>query len=417
MSSATARAARCLLALSLFAAGTGCARTSGGNTVTILIPWAAKSAEYNAFFSVVTPFAQRHGFQVIPEYSLAPTQQLVEDKAARDLPDLADLPSPAALDQFKGELKPLAIDLSSYDEPWRDLAKLGTDTVYAVPVKADVKSLLWYKTSVLPSPPLSWTGLEKLSGHGTPWCLGLAAGSASGWPGADWVADILLSRYTATAYEDWLDGHPGWESTDVLHAWKMWGKLMRYGAGIYGGVSAALGKMFNDTKLASGNCELQHGALSATGLTSTVGYGYKQFPSISGAASPILVSGDFMGLFKNNPDAEELLAYLASSWAQRRWVHQPGGYAFSADRAVNSSAYRTRVQRQIAKQFLLPGHSSVLCFSAEDMMQSDVTTAFEQAVLDYVDKPRSLGVLLNDLNMTQQGAGSSPLAASACTKP
>ena len=113
--------------------------------------------------------------------------------------------------------------------------------------------------------------------------------------------------------------------------------------------------MFNDTKPASGNCELQHGALSATGLTSTVGYGYKQFPSISGAASPILVSGDFMGLFKNNPDAEELLAYLASSWAQRRWVHQPGGYAFSADRAVNSSAYRTRVQRQIAKQFLLPG--------------------------------------------------------------
>ena len=104
MSSATARAARCLLALSLFAAGTGCARTSGGNTVTILIPWAAKSAEYNAFFSVVAPFAQRHGFQVIPEYSLAPTQQLVEDKAARDLPDLADLPSPAALDQFKGEL-------------------------------------------------------------------------------------------------------------------------------------------------------------------------------------------------------------------------------------------------------------------------------------------------------------------------
>lgn len=419
MSSATARAARCLLALSLCAAGAGCAGTSPGATVTILIPWSQGSPEYNAFHAVVAQFENSKGVQFSLEYSKAVTQQLDVDIAAKNPPDLADLPSPAALDSFKSELEPLTIHLDSYDQPWQNLAKLGTHTVYAVPVKADVKSLLWHQKAVLRSPPLSWTALQKLSGHGTPWCLGLASGPTSGWPGADWVADILLSKYHVTVYEDWLDGQLKWTSDEVEDAWNTWGKLMRHGTGIHGGVSGALQTRFNDAKheIDSGRCEFQHGALSATGLTTTHGYDYMPFPSISGRASPILVSGDFMGLFKNNPNAEELLAYLASARAQWLWVHQRGGYAFSADLAVNRSAYRTKVQRKIAKHFLLLGHNSVLCFSAEDMMQPDVTTAFEQAVLDYVDNPGSLWVLLNDLNMTQQGAGTSPLAASACTKP
>jgi alpha-glucoside transport system substrate-binding protein len=419
MSSATARATCCLLALSLCAAAAGCAGTSRGDAVTILVPWGTKTPEYNAFISVVTPFEQKNHVQFTVESSRAATQQLDADLAAHDLPDLVDLPSPAAVDQYKSELKPLTIDLSSYDQPWRGLGELGTGTVYAVPVKADVKSLIWYRTSILRSPPTSWTALENLSRHGTPWCLGLASGSTSGWPGADWVADILLSRYHATAYENWLDGQLRWTSADVKYAWNTWGELMRDGAGINGGAAAALQTEFNDAQdeIASGGCELQHGALSATGLTSTSGYDYVPFPSISGAASPILVSGDFMGLFTDNPNARRLLAYLATAQAQTAWV-QHGGYAFSADQAVKPLAYPRGVQQQIAGLFQ-PTHSSMLCFSAEDMMQPDMTTAFEQAVLDYVDSPVHLQTLLNGMQHTQQGVGSSPqvLATRACAKP
>jgi alpha-glucoside transport system substrate-binding protein len=232
------------------------------------------------------------------------------------------------------------------------------------------------------------------------------------------VADILLSTYHATTYENWLDGKLRWTSDDVKMAWKMWGKLMRYGAGINGGRAAALQTGFSDAKheIASGRCELQHGALSATGLTSTAGYGYTPFPPISGAASPILVSGDFMGLFTDNLNAKELLTYLATPQAQTRWVQQPGGYAFSADQAVKPAAYPTSVQLRIAK-LLQPGDSSMLCYSAEDMMLPDMTTAFEHAVLDYVTKPRSLMTLLKGMQKTQQGVGSSPLAKYACAEP
>jgi alpha-glucoside transport system substrate-binding protein len=424
MRSATARAACCLLALGLCAVAAGCAGPSRDNTVTIIVPWTQGTHEYSAFESVIQPFEQNTGVQVIPESSRAATLQLDADLASGDPPDLVDLPSPAAVDHYKGHgLKPLTINLGSYDQPWRSLAELGTGTVYAVPVKADVKSLIWYDKAALRSPPTSWAALENFSRHGTPWCLGLASGPTSGWPGADWVADILLSGNQASTYENWLGGELLWTSRTVESAWMTWGALMRYGAAIDGGTQGALKTGFSNAAgpgMTSGRCELEHGALSATGLLPTAGYGYMPFPSISGAASPspILVSGDFMALFTSNPNAEKLLAYLATSQAQARWVQQPGAYAFSADQAVRLTIYPPGVQRSIAS-LLQPTDGAMLCFGAEDMMQPDMSTAFEQAVLDYIydHHPSYLKKLLAGMQLTQDGADPSPLARVACARP
>jgi alpha-glucoside transport system substrate-binding protein len=125
-----------------------------------------------------------------------------------------------------------------------------------------------------------------------------------------------------------------------------------------------------------------------------------------------------MALFTDNPNARNLLNYLASSNAQTLWVRQNGGYAFSADQAVTPAAYPADVQRKIARQFL-QADGIMLCFSAEDMMQPDMSNAFEQAVLDYINNPGSLPGLLADLQATQNGAGDSPsvLAKRACAPP
>lgn len=428
MSTATARAMCCLLALSLCAAGSGCAGTSQGGTVTVLVPWDQKldPIEYDAFNEVVRTFESQHpGVQVNIESSREPTEQLDADLTVHDPPDLVDLPGPGAVYQYKNEgvLKPLSIPLSSYDQPWRGLAEAGTSTVYAVPVKADVKGLLWYTSALGPSPSLSWAALESLSRHGTPWCLGLASGSTSGWPGADWVAQILLSKYQADEYQKWLGGELPWTSPEVRNAWNTWGALMGYGDAIKDGAQGALSIGFNDAskEITSGKCKLEHGALSATGLPSTTGYRYKPFPPIFGATSPMLVSGDFMGRFTDNPNAENLLAYLATRSAQQRWVQYPGGFAFSADHAVTPIDYRLTVEQGIARLLLQPTDSTELCFSAEDMMTPDMTTAFEHAVLYYVNDrtsaSTSLSGLLDGLQQTQKTAHVSPLAKSACAPP
>jgi alpha-glucoside transport system substrate-binding protein len=419
MSSAMMRAARCLLALSLCAAGAGCAGTSQGDTVTVLVPWTPGTAEYHAFVKVTEPFEENDHVHVVVQSSQAPTLQLDADQAAGNLPDIVDLPSPGAVYEYKeqGLLKPLHVGLGSYDQPWRSLAELGTGTVYAVPVKADVKSLIWYRKGVLLA-PASWAALENLSLHGTPWCVGLASGSASGWPGADWVAEILLSRYQAGTYENWLAGQLPWTSREVLTAWTAWGRLMRYGAAINGKVPGALKTTFGTgaSALPSGQCELEFGALAATGLTTTTGYSYVRFPSISASASPILVSGDFMGLFTSNMNARSLLAYLASGPAQTLWVKQ-SGHAFSADQAVKPDAYPPGAEQTIAKLFQPADDGTMLCFSAEDMMLPDMSTAFENAVLYYLNNHALLRALMDGMQKTQQRVKGSPVAKRACAKP
>ena len=128
-----------------------------------------------------------------------------------------------------------------------------------------------------------------------------------------------------------------------------------------------------------------------------------------------------MGLFTDNPNARETARLPRLTRAQTEWVKFPGGYAFSADQAVTPAAYPLDVE-QIIASLLQPTHGTELCFSAEDMMTPDMSTAFEHAVLDYVNDPTRLSGtsgLLNGLEQTQQSERCLPpqLANHACEKP
>jgi hypothetical protein len=206
----------------------------------------------------------------------------------------------------------------------------------------------------------------------------------------------------------------------------MWGTLLGSGAYIQGGKSGALEDSFSAV-LEDHDC-LDHGALAATGLPPKAlsDYGFTLFPPMSGGTSPLLVSGDFMGQFTPNKNATALLKYLASPSAQSRWVGQSsafGAYAFSddQDQAV-LGAYPKGVQQDIAN-LLRPDSHRELCFSAEDMMRPDVSAAFSQAVLDYVNDLGTpdhgaafLTSLLQGLQTTQQAVGPSPVARKACAR-
>jgi alpha-glucoside transport system substrate-binding protein len=311
-------------------------------------------------------------------------------------------------------LRGLQNSLQDYAQPWRSLAMLGTGTVYSIPVKVDIESLLWYPISTVKTPPATFTELQSLSRQsGTPVCLGLASGAVSGWPGADWIEDILASRYQAGAYKDWLDGRLRWNSPEVTSAWEEWKALIRNGSAVPGGSQGALTTAFNQSMNAS-QCVLKHGALITTGLGSTAGYSFVRFPSAAGGASPLIVSGDFMGLFTTNPNAMKLLAYLASRPAQDIWVRQAEGDAFSANEKVPVTEYPPGAQQAIAR-LLRPGAGTTMCFAADDLMVPDMAAAFWQAVLDYVNKTSSLPSLLDGLQRTQEGTGPSPLWSHACS--
>ncbi|MEU5980420.1 ABC transporter substrate-binding protein [Streptomyces sp. NPDC047315] len=412
---------RALVAFGLLLATAGCTVPGAGTEerVSIMVPWTQK-AEFQAFYSVVKDFEHDTGVRVDVQVTRALTQQLDASVAAGSPPDLAVLPSVSAIARYthKGKgLRPLdddTVDIDAYLQPFRGLAQVR-GTTYAVPVKVDVKTLVWYDSETTEQPPTD--SIDALAafarGADLRWCLGLASGPTSGWPGADWIADIMLADAGAGAYAQWASGTLPWTSTEVERAWSRWRGLLGDAA-----LRDAPQKAFSDATRTmttpSPTCQLAHGTRSA--LAAVDGEPARLDFVAPPTNRPVQVSGDFIGMFTaDNPSARRFVAYLAGSEGQQSWGNAPGSSAFSAHAAV--TGYANPVQQRIATM-LQPRSGYQLCFSAADVLSPDVAAAFYRAVLDFADGANDLGSLLPQLQSVQEELGTSPLPANAlCAAP
>jgi alpha-glucoside transport system substrate-binding protein len=132
------------------------------------------------------------------------------------------------------------------------------------------------------------------------------------------------------------------------------------------------------------------------------------FPSIDDRhAGTLEVGADLAGTFTGTPEAKALIAYLASPQAQRIWPAQPGSGALSANTDVPLSTYPDRIAATMAG--MITGRSATgvqappptLAFDASDLMPPQVSTAFQQAVLEYVAHPQKLDALLSSLDQVR----------------
>ncbi len=401
------RVARMAVALGLIAAACGCSSSAGNGSVTILVAWSGD--ELNAFEEVIATFESTYKINVNVESTRGLSQELGADLEEHDPPDVAALPSIGAASQYAaaGDLIPLhqVVTTGDYGEPWLGLMGAGVpgDRVYAVPVKIDVKSLLWYDPSVLSAHgyavPATWQGLLALASsieaaNGSPFCMGMESPPTSGWPGADWIADILLIKYGAAVYQQWVSGKLSWTSGPVEESWKMWTQLLDGGSAVYGGLQEALTTNVDDLNPESTPCYLEHGTLVDEAFPANLkygtDYGFFSFPALGPQQSPpIQVSADFIGMFNNTPQARQLISYLTSTPVQAKLVGYPGLDGFSADNKVPLSAYAKDGQaiKDIAKLL----RRRELCFGAADAMPPDLETAFDQAILEYMADPPALG--------------------------
>jgi len=64
------------------------------------------------------------------------------------------------------------------------------------------------------------------AGGATPWCMGVSAQSTSGWPGTDWIENILLHQSGLDVYQEWATGRLPWTSPQVRQAWTTWGQVV-----------------------------------------------------------------------------------------------------------------------------------------------------------------------------------------------
>ncbi|OMI39545.1 ABC transporter substrate-binding protein [Streptomyces sparsogenes] len=403
----------------LCALGTGDAGAQrSGGTIRVLASWTG--SEEDAFRQVLDAFTAEHHIRVEYQGTTALREVLLSEVRSGTPPDIAVLPSSGELTAYAAngylaELGPVVPE-GEYTPLWTPrLTENGP--VYGIAVKADLKGIVWYDgTRHRPR------DLPALAADGRQWCVGMGDGATSGWPGTDWIEDILLRQQGKQVYERWATGELAWDDPRVARAWRTWGELFSGAA-----AKAALGTDFR----AAGKqlfakrppCALEHqGSFirgsypgphrARFGFSSDV-LGPPRPPGGPGGAHE--VSGDFAALFKNTghtEQARELLRYLAGVEGQRTWAeHTPPGSArpFSANSEVPVSVQRDdRIAQSIARTL----QSSSLCLDASDAMPPRMRLAFQRAVLTFLsypdaDKENRLGPLLGSLEKvhrsTEQG--------------
>ncbi|ANP50381.1 alpha-glucoside transport system substrate-binding protein [Streptomyces griseochromogenes] len=365
-------------------------------TVTLLANWTGPDARHFRD-RVIAPFEHAHHIHVDYQGSSAESQVLSADMEAGTPPDVVVLTGPGELADYvgRGQLFPVEdlIPEKAFSTSWATPLR---GHVYWFPLKADIKSIVWY--------PKGTTGPQLTQAGKRPeqWCLGMGSGATSGWPGTDWIEDILLQQSGPRVYQRWARGLLPWQSKEVERAWRTWKDLVGAG-GSRDLVARALKTDYQDASQLVAQrprqCMLEHQA----SFVRTYGpwkdaHGVYQPSSrlIPGARSRNTweVSGDLVALLHDTPQARQLISHLASTDAQQAWNASESG--FSVDSAARPAAGSADWHRSLAGALL--NREAVRCFDASDAMPPAVRDAFAQATIDFLADPRDLGGLLKNLD-------------------
>ncbi|MFF7970896.1 extracellular solute-binding protein [Streptomyces sp. NPDC007905] len=366
-------------------------------TVTLLANWTGGDAGHFRD-AVIAPFEHEHHIHVDYQGSSAESQVLSADVEAGTPPDVVVLTGPGELADYagRGQLFPVEdlVPEGAFGTSW---ATPLHGHVYWFPLKADVKSIVWYPGR---------TGdrqLRQAGGRPDQWCLGMGSGATSGWPGTDWVEDILLQQSGPGIYQRWARGLLPWQSKEVERAWRTWGELV--GAGKSPDlVARALKTEYQDASQLVARrprqCTLEHQASFVRAYQPWKDAHGSYKPSselIPGAAARNTweVSGDLVALLHDTPQARQLIRHLASTDAQRAWNAEESGFSVHTG-AQPTAGSDGSWHRSLAGTLLDP--EAVHCFDASDAMPPPVRDAFAQATIDFLADPRHLDDLLKNLD-------------------
>ena len=419
-SSLTSRIRLLVLGLGL-AVLAGCGSTAAGahgGSVSVLATW--EGAERDAFMAVIKPFEDRTGIKVNYSSTRDLSGRLWKAVATGTLPDVAGLPGPGEMQEFAkaGALVDLnkAIDVAAYKaETAPAFVQLGTvdDHLVGMFIKSTVKGLIWYNPQAFTmGAPSTWTELVRdasISARGTTktWCLGMESGEASGWPGTDWIEDIVLHQSGPAVYDDWVAGKVKWSSPQIRQAFQLFANVIDPAA-VYGASDAVVGTNFGDagTPLFATNpgCLFLHQASFMTSFfQGTSGaragqYDFFRFPDVDPRyGNTLIAAGDLFAMFRDTPQARALVSYLASAEAQQLLVQ--GGGALSPNLSVTQ--YPDTIS---SREGELLRTAQVVRFDGSDLMPEAMNEAFWHAMLDFARDPSRLDQILAGLDQVQATA-------------
>jgi alpha-glucoside transport system substrate-binding protein len=276
--------------------------------------------------------------------------------------------------------------------------------LYGLFVFPSVKSLVWYNRRQFEhkgyQPPDSWEAMISLSNKivadgGTPWTIGLESGAASGWPGTDWIEDIMLRSAGPQIYDRWVNHDIPWTHPAVQRAFEFFGQIVLNPKYVLGGPTGALTTNFGDSPSAlftrPPRALMHHQATfiqgfirrQNPGLAAGKDYDIFPFPPIDPSVSkdvPVLVGGDVVNCFSRRPEVIEFAKFLISRKAQEIWVAELG--ELSSIKDIDPDTFTNPITR---KAWHLLANANTSRYDASDMMPAAVGTgSFWSGILDFV---------------------------------
>ena len=329
-------------------------------------------------------------------------------------PDLAIFPQPGLLGDLasRGYIQPAPEGVAANVEQYwsEDWAGYGTvdGTLYGAPLMASIKGFIWYSPSQFAENgwevPTTWQELVDLTEQaatdlgGPPWCVGFGSDAATGWPGTDWVEDLVLRQAGPDVYDQWVSHEVPFTDPQIKEAFDAVGSIIldpKYVNAGLGDVSSINSTPFGDAArvLGDGSCALHHQASFFDGFiqdpangNATVGPDADIWafitPSIDGQGNAVTGGGEIIGAFSNDADTIKVQEYLSSpEWANSRVSL---GGVISANNGLDPSNASSPILQEAIK--ILQDPDTTFRFDASDLMPGAVgSAAFFEGMRNWVN--------------------------------
>lgn len=389
---------------------TGISGLASAERLTVFGPWLGVDQENVE--AVLADFAKKSGHDVRYSGSDSFEQQIMVDAEAGSAPNIAIFPQPGlAADMAKrGFLTPLKNGTGNWirdnyaaGQSWVDLGtyagKNGKDNLYGFFYKVDVKSLVWYSPENFEDAgydvPNTMEELKALSDQivadgGTPWCIGLGSGGATGWPATDWVEDMMLRTQSPAMYDKWVANELKFNDPAVIAAIEEFGAFARNNKYVAGGTGAVASTDFRDSPKglfsSPPQCYMHRQAsfipaFFPEGTVVGEDADFFYFPAYASKdlGSPVLGAGTVWTITNDSKAAHDLIAYLQTPKAHEIWMARKG--FLTPHKGVNTDVFSDPTLKKMNDILL---SATTFRFDGSDLMPGGVGAgSFWTGMVDY----------------------------------
>ncbi|MEV7757716.1 carbohydrate ABC transporter substrate-binding protein [Microbacterium sp. NPDC089180] len=400
---------------------------SGSGETTVRIAGGITGTEADALNQSFDQFTQDTGIKVVYTGDKSFEGNIVTKVSGGDAPDIAIVPQPGLLKTLigTGEVQKASDAVSSnVDEYWgEDWKSYGTDdgTFYAAPMLANLKGYVWYSPAKFKEwgveVPKTFDELMTLTQTiqqktgAAPWCAGFASDAASGWPGTDWIEDMVLRQSGPDVYDQWVANEVKFTDPQIKQAFDSVGEILlnpSYVNAGFGDVKSINSTAFADVaaKVADGSCPMTHQAsfLSANFLTVTNAAGQTPtiapdgdvyaflLPGVKEGELAVEGGGEFVAAFSEDESVQKVVEFMSTPEFADARVKLGGVISANkgADPSLASSEFLTEAMKT------LQDPNTTLRFDASDLMPATVGAgSFWKGMVSWIDGTPTDEVLSN----------------------